>query len=65
MGGLPNVLTGYQPVDNLDAIKKMERAWNVTALSTKPGLKVTRITSYNVCYTKLLRNLGKDSDSEN
>jgi formate dehydrogenase major subunit len=43
MGGLPNVLTGYQPVDNLDAIKKMERAWNVTGLPTKPGLKVTEM----------------------
>ncbi len=43
MGGLPNVLTGYQTVDNLDAIKKMERAWNVTGLPTKPGLKVTEM----------------------
>jgi formate dehydrogenase major subunit len=43
MGGLPNVLTGYQSVDNLDAIKKMERAWNVTGLPTKPGLKVTEM----------------------
>jgi formate dehydrogenase alpha subunit len=41
MGGLPNVLTGYQAVGNLDAIKKMERAWNVTGLPTKPGLTVT------------------------
>jgi formate dehydrogenase major subunit/formate dehydrogenase alpha subunit len=43
MGGLPNVLTGYQAVDNLDAIKKMERIWNVTGLPTKPGLKVTEM----------------------
>ena len=43
MGGLPNVLTGYQTVDNLDAIKKMERAWNVTGLPTKVGLKVTEM----------------------
>ena len=43
MGGLPNVLSGYQTVDNLDAIKKMERAWNVTGLPTKPGLKVTEM----------------------
>ena len=43
LGGLPNVLTGYQAVDNLDAIKKMERAWNVTGLPTKPGLKVTEM----------------------
>ena len=43
MGGLPNVLTGYQSVDNLDAIQKMEAAWNVTGLPTKPGLKVTQM----------------------
>jgi len=43
MGGLPNVLTAYQTVDNLDAIKKMERTWNVTGLPTKPGLKVTEM----------------------
>jgi formate dehydrogenase major subunit/formate dehydrogenase alpha subunit len=43
MGGLPNVLTGYQAVDNLNAIKKMEAMWNVTGLPTKPGLKVTEM----------------------
>jgi formate dehydrogenase major subunit len=43
MGGLPNVLTGYQAVNNLDAIKKMERIWNVTGLPTQPGLKVTEM----------------------
>ena len=43
LGGLPNVLSGYQSVDNLDAIKKMERAWNVTGLPTKPGLTVTKM----------------------
>jgi len=43
LGGLPNVLTGYQTVDNLDAIEKIERAWNVTGLPTKPGLKVTEM----------------------
>jgi formate dehydrogenase major subunit/formate dehydrogenase alpha subunit len=43
MGGLPNVLTGYQAVDNLNAIKKMEELWNVTGLPTKPGLKVTEM----------------------
>lgn len=43
MGGLPNVLSGYQPVDNPEAVKKMERAWNVTDLSTRAGLKVTEM----------------------
>ncbi len=41
MGGLPNVFTGYQPVTNPDAIKKMEQAWDVSGLSDKVGLKVT------------------------
>ena len=43
LGGLPNVLTGYQTVDNLDAIAKIESAWNVSGLPTKPGLKVTEM----------------------
>ncbi len=43
MGGLPNVLTGYQPVDNLGAIQKMEDIWNVKGLPTKPGLKATEM----------------------
>jgi len=43
MGGLPNVLTAYQSVDNLDAIQKMEQTWNVTGLPTKVGLKVTEM----------------------
>jgi len=43
MGGLPNVFTGYQPVNNADAIKKMEAAWGVTGLSDKIGLKVTEM----------------------
>ncbi len=41
MGGLPNVFTGYQPVTNPDAVKKMEAAWGVTGMSDKVGLKVT------------------------
>ena len=43
MGGLPNVFTGYQTVDDLDAIKKMEEAWGVTGLPDKPGLTVTEM----------------------
>jgi predicted molibdopterin-dependent oxidoreductase YjgC len=43
MGGLPNVLTAYQPVGNLDAIQRLEEAWNVTGLSTTIGLKVTEM----------------------
>jgi len=43
MGGLPNVLTGYQPVTDFDARKRMEEAWGVTDLPDKPGLTVTKM----------------------
>ena len=43
MGGLPNVFTGYQPVNNEAAVRKMEEAWGVTGLSNKIGLKVTEM----------------------
>ncbi len=43
MGGLPNVYTGYQPVGDLAAAKKMEDAWGVEGLETKIGLKVTEM----------------------
>lgn len=42
MGGLPNVYTGYQRVDNPDAQKKFENAWGVK-LSGKVGLTHTEI----------------------
>jgi formate dehydrogenase alpha subunit len=41
MGGLPNVMTGYQPVTDLSIVKRMEDAWGVSGLPTRPGLKVT------------------------
>ncbi len=41
MGGLPNVFTGYQKVDDNAAIKKMEKGWNVKGLSKKPGMALT------------------------
>ena len=43
MGGLPNVYTGYQPVADLAIAKKMEKAWGVTDLPTKIGLKATEM----------------------
>ncbi len=43
MGGLPNVVTGYQPVADLAVAKKMEKAWGVTGLPTMPGLQVTQM----------------------
>lgn len=43
MGGLPNVMTGYQPVTDLAVVKRMEDAWGVNHLPTKPGLQVTQM----------------------
>ena len=43
MGGLPNVYSGYQAVSDLAIAKKMEEAWGVTELPTKPGLTVTEM----------------------
>jgi len=43
MGGLPNVFTAYQPVTNLEAVKKYEDAWKVTGMSSTPGLPVTEM----------------------
>jgi formate dehydrogenase alpha subunit len=43
MGGLPNVYTGYQVVNDPANREKMEKAWNVTGLSEQIGLKVTEM----------------------
>ena len=40
MGGLPNVFTGYQPVDNPAAREKFSSAWG-RQLSDKPGMTIT------------------------
>ena len=40
MGALPNVFTGYQPVNNAGAREKFEKAWGVE-LSDNAGLTVT------------------------
>ena len=42
----------------------LDQGYAVTALGTRPTLEMPhpnfhRITSYNVCYTKLLRSLGR------
>ena len=43
MGGLPNVFSGYQPVTDLAVVKRMEDAWGVSGIPTKPGLTVTKM----------------------
>jgi predicted molibdopterin-dependent oxidoreductase YjgC len=41
MGGLPNVYTGYQRVDDPAIRRRMEEAWGVERLPDKPGLTAT------------------------
>lgn len=43
MGGLPNVYSGYQRVDDPAVRKKMEEAWGVDGLPEKAGLTVTEM----------------------
>jgi len=43
MGGLPNVFTAYQPVSDEKARATMEKTWNTTGLSPKPGMPVTEM----------------------
>lgn len=43
MGGLPDVYTAYQKVDNPELRAKMEVAWAVTGLPEKAGMKVTQM----------------------
>ena len=40
MGGLPNVMTGYQPVADAQVREKFSKAWGRT-LSDRPGLTIT------------------------
>ncbi len=44
MGGLPNVFTGYQKVEDEEAARRFEAAWGVEGLSRKPGLTVVEMT---------------------
>lgn len=41
MGGLPNVFSGYQTVDNPEANKKMAKAWEIEKLPQAVGLTST------------------------
>jgi formate dehydrogenase (NADP+) alpha subunit len=42
MGALPNVFTGYQPVNSVEVVRKFSKAWD-TELNDKPGLTLTEI----------------------
>ncbi|MBF0379232.1 MAG: formate dehydrogenase subunit alpha [Desulfamplus sp.] len=43
MGGLPNVFSGYQKVDDPSMVKKHETEWGIIGLSNKAGLAVTEM----------------------
>lgn len=43
LGGLPNVYPGYQQVSEPNIKAKFEKAWNVKALDSKPGLTVVEM----------------------
>jgi predicted molibdopterin-dependent oxidoreductase YjgC len=43
MGGLPNVYSGYQRVDDPASRRRMEEAWGVSGLPDRPGLMATEM----------------------
>ncbi len=45
MGGLPNVLTAYQKVDDESARAVYEQKWRTTELPAKPGIPVTEMVN--------------------
>ena len=46
MGGLPNVYSGYQRVDNPEIREKMAKAWGVESLPEKPGLTISEMIQF-------------------
>jgi formate dehydrogenase alpha subunit len=59
MGDLPNVYTGYQPVNNPDARQKFEKAWKVN-LPEKPGLTAVEMFNEAGKQIKALYILGEN-----
>ncbi len=55
MGGLPNVLTAYQPVTSDDAREGYEKAWQVKGMSPTPGLVATEM--FNKAYEGEMKSL--------
>jgi predicted molibdopterin-dependent oxidoreductase YjgC len=54
MGALPNVYTGYQPVDDPRVREKFETAWQ-RSLNTSPGLTLTEI--FQAAYERKVKAL--------
>ncbi len=62
MGALPNVHHNYQAVDDPKVAAKMEKAWGVTGLSTKPGYKIPTMLHKAVeGVTKILFCIGDNT----
>jgi formate dehydrogenase major subunit/formate dehydrogenase alpha subunit len=59
MGDLPNVYTGYQPVNNQDVRQKFEKAWKVN-LPDKPGLTAVEMFNEAGKQIKALYILGEN-----
>jgi len=60
MGGLPNVFTGYQPVNDPAANEKFSKAWNCE-LSATPGMTITdMITAIDTGKIKALYVIGEN-----
>jgi formate dehydrogenase major subunit len=55
MGGLPNVFTAYQPVNNDKVRTNLEEIWNVSGMSPTPGLVATEM--FNKAYDGDLKSL--------
>jgi formate dehydrogenase alpha subunit len=45
LGALPNVYSGYQPIDNQVVRERMAAAWSVEELPDSPGLTVTEMVA--------------------
>ena len=55
MGGLPDVYTGYQKVNDPAVRERMEKAWGVDELPSEPGLTVTEMM--NLAYENKIKAL--------
>ena len=55
MGGLPDVYTGYQKVNDPAVRERMEKAWGVDELPSEPGLTVTDMM--NLAYENKIKAL--------
>ncbi len=60
MGGLPNVFTGYQSVNDIGAQEKFTKAWNVNQLPSQVGMTVTEMIPASGKSMKALYIMGEN-----